>query len=90
MASEEAQVKKEKAEKGALSFREMAIRNVSHARKAFPNDEGDKTATAGHLMQSAMVYDPRSRGRRARWQRCHPREIVQLGIAGSCPSLRPT
>jgi hypothetical protein len=55
VASKEAKAKKEKAEKGEFSFKEMATRNVASARKAIPNEEG-KTATAEHLMQSAMVY----------------------------------
>jgi recombinational DNA repair protein RecT len=56
VASKEAQVKKERAEKGERSFKEMATRNVASARKAIPNEEGDKTATAEHLIRSAMVY----------------------------------
>jgi hypothetical protein len=56
VASKEAEAKKEKAEKGELSFKQMATRNVAGARKAIPNEEGDMTATAEHLMQSAMVY----------------------------------
>jgi len=55
VADNEAKAKKERAGKGELSFKEMATRNVASARKNIPN-EGDKTATAEHLMRSAMVY----------------------------------
>jgi hypothetical protein len=55
VASKEANVKKEKAQKGELSFKEMATRNVARARAGIPN-EGDKTATAELLMKSAIVY----------------------------------
>lgn len=91
MASEEAQVKKEKAEKGERTFKELAIRNVSHARRAFANEEGDKTATAGHLMQSAVVYAILDLADAVRGgsDDAIP-ENGQLGIAGSRPPLRPT
>jgi hypothetical protein len=57
VASKEAKPKKEKAERGEFSFKEMAVRNVASARKAIPNEEDeDKTARAERLMQSAMVY----------------------------------
>jgi hypothetical protein len=57
VASKEAKARKEKVEKGELSFKEMATRNLASARKTIPNEEeGDKTATAEHLMRSAMVY----------------------------------
>jgi hypothetical protein len=54
--AKEAKVKKEKAEKGELSFKEMATRSVERARRGLPEEEGDKTATAEHLMQSGIVY----------------------------------
>jgi hypothetical protein len=56
VASESAPEKKEKAEKAELSYKELAARNVARARRSLPDEEGDKTATAEHLMQSAIVF----------------------------------
>ena len=56
MAGKEAKANREKAEKGELSFKEMATRNLASARKTVTNGDGDKTATAEHLLRSAMVY----------------------------------
>ena len=47
---------KEKREKGEPSFKELAARNVARARRAFGGEDGEKTAPAEYLMQSAMVF----------------------------------
>jgi hypothetical protein len=55
VASENAPEKKEKAEKADLSFKDMAAKNVTRARRTIPEDEGDK-AMSEHMMQSAIVF----------------------------------
>ena len=46
---------KEKRPKEEPSFNELAAKNVARARKTYGED-GDKTAPAEHLMQSAIVF----------------------------------
>ena len=48
--------KREKGEKGEPSFRELAARNVARARRGFGGEDGEKTAPAEYLMQSAIVF----------------------------------
>src|SRR5262245_39632918 len=42
--------------KGEASFKEMATRNIGRARKSLGNSDGEKSAMAEYLMQSALVY----------------------------------
>jgi hypothetical protein len=48
--------KREKGEKGEPSYKELAARNVARARRAFGVEDGEKTAPAEYLMQSAIVF----------------------------------
>jgi len=48
--------KREKGEKGEPSFKELAARNVARARRALGGEDGEKTAPAEYLMQSAIVF----------------------------------
>ena len=48
--------KREKGEKGEPSFKELAARNVARARRGFGGEDGEKTAPAEYLMQSAIVF----------------------------------
>jgi hypothetical protein len=45
-----------KGEKGELSYKEMAARNVTRARKALGEENAEKPMISDHLMQSAIVF----------------------------------